>query len=273
MRKVEVLKIPKGAAGEYAQRSFSAYKHCSNRCLYCYLDHGILKKGLGAGTPTLRTCFKDDDDVVEHFKEEIKKERDTLIEKGGIFFSFIIDPCLPETLGLTKRCALLAIEKDISVTILTKMGEWVDDEENLDFLLKGASSQKLCIGFSLTGRDDQEPFADSNMKRILAMHTLHNMFIKTFASIEPIIQFNKSMGVIRDTIGFCDIYKIGLMSGCGKDYYDDADLEKFMLNLSALHSAHGIKMYIKESIRKRYHNLRLIEKISVPSTYNIFKDE
>ena len=266
-----VLRKPKGAAAEYAQRSFSAYKRCPNHCSYCYLNRAPLNKEFGTGVPELRKRFKDDDSVVERFRLEVANERETLIKGGGIFFSFITDPCLPQTLSLTKRCALIAIEQGVPVTILTKMAEWVHDEVNRDFITKCSASGLVCFGFTLTGRDDMEPFADNNIKRILAMDMLHHAGIKTLASIEPIIQFNKSMGMIRDTIGFCDIYKIGLMSGCKKDYYDDENLLKFMEGLRELHKSYGITMYIKDSIRERLGDDYLASFPCVGSDYNIFK--
>ena len=76
--------------------------------------------------------------------------------------------------------------------------------------------------------------------------------------------------MIRETLGYCDLYKIGLMSGVKKDYYSNEDLWKFIYSLVELHTQRSIKMYIKESIRKRIDNDPIISKISVISDYNIF---
>ena len=39
------------------------------------------------------------------------------------------------------------------------------------------------------------------------------MGFKTFASIEPVISLPESSQMIVQTMGFCDLYKIGLLSG------------------------------------------------------------
>ena len=75
-----------------------------------------------------------------------------------------------------------------------------------------------------------------------------------------------------ETQKYCDLFKIGLMSGVKKDYYNDDDLSKFIANLATLFDEYGTKMYIKESIRKRFDN-PIINAISVSSDYNIFVEK
>ena len=273
-----VIKNPKKAAGEYAKHSVSIYRRCPNQCLYCFLDKGIGKGTLGSGKPELRTCFYNEDDAVKKFQRELLKNREQLIKDGGVFFCLITDPCLPDTINATKPCAMMAMNEGVPVTILTKMVSWVYKYEFQESILElGKQTGLLCVGFTLTGRDDMEPNADPNLERILAMQLLHEDFkIKTFASIEPIIQFNKSLAMIRETLGFCDLYKIGLMSKCGKGYYEVDDAIKFIENVNKLlmNDDNCAKVYWKESIRKLTDNyLSLgLQPISVSSDYNIFTD-
>lgn len=248
-----VIKSPRGAAAEYAKHSFSAYKRCTNGCAYCYLNRGVLSKELGTGTPELRSCFKSDDDVMKKFVKELIAHRDELIADGGIFFSFITDPCLPETISLTRRCDMMAMEQDVPVTILTKMAQWSYGISSLDMIDVGKERGLFCVGFTLTGHDEMEPKADSNAARISAMKLLHDQGIKTFASIEPIIDFDSSLKMIEKTIDFCDMYRIGLRSGVKADYYDNEKLCFFIGQVEGLielkHS--NAKVYWKESVRER----------------------
>lgn len=269
-----VIRKPKGAAREYSAHSVSIYRKCSNGCQYCYLNRGFSCVTLGSGTPVLRSCFKNEEDAIAKFKRELLKNREQLIKDGGIFFCFTTDPCLKETFHSTDVCAQFALNEGVPVTILTKKVEWVYNMDVRKNLLKlGAETGLLCVGFTLTGRDDKEPFADSNHERCLAMRELHDFLgIKTFASIEPIVQFNKSFGMMVETQQYCDLFKIGLMSGVKKDYYNDDDLSKFIANLATLFDEYGTKMYIKESIRKRFDN-PIINAISVSSDYNIFVEK
>jgi len=271
-----VIKSPRGAAAEYAKHSFSAYKRCTNGCAYCYLNRGVLSKELGTGTPELRSCFKSDDDVMKKFVKELIAHREELIADGGIFFSFITDPCLPETISLTRRCAIMAMEQDVPVTILTKMAQWSYGISSLDMIDVGKERGLLCVGFTLTGHDEMEPKADSNAARISAMKLLHDQGIKTFASIEPVIDFDSSLSMIEQTIDCCDLYRIGLHSGVKADYYDNNKLAFFITQVENILMARraNTKVYWKQSIRERitYPDSGFwTSRFAVDADYNIFK--
>lgn len=272
-----VLRNPEGKALEYAKHAVSIYRRCSNQCEYCYLDKGQGSTTLGHGTPELRTCFYNEDDAIKKFKKELLKNREQLIKDGGIFFCFTTDPCLRETINVTRECAKEAMLEGVPVTILTKMAWWIYEKEYRKEILEvGKQTGLLCVGFSLTGRDDKEPYADNNHERVLAMKEIHFMGIKTFASIEPILQFNKSLAMIRETLGSCDLYKIGLLSKCGKDYYEHDDALKFVNNVNNLlmDDMNCAKVYYKESIRKflDYDLILGLQPICVGADFNIFTD-
>lgn len=276
MGKTNIIKSPRGAAAEYARHSFSAYKRCTNGCTYCYLNRGVLSKALGTGTPELRSCFKNEDDVVRKFERELKSQKEQLIADGGVFFSFITDPCLPETIGLTIRCAIMAMVNGIPVTILTKMANWPWKESSKEMLALGSQTGLLCVGFTLTGHDEMEPNAYSNYERANGMKYLHRKGIKTFSSIEPIIDFDSSLKMIEKTIDFCDLYRIGLRSGVKSDYYNTEELCFFIGQVEGLielkHS--NAKVYWKESIRKRVSFTEpdyWTSRNNVNADYNIFK--
>lgn len=253
MATTNVIKSPRGAAAEYAKHSFSAYKRCTNGCAYCYLNRGVLSKALGTGTPELRSCFKNEDEVVRKFEKELKSQKEQLIADGGIFFSFITDPCLPETINLTTKCSFFAMKRGVPVTILTKMTHWIYSLYHRHLLNIGEETGLLCVGFTLTGHDELEPNADSNEARISAMKLLHDQGIKTFASIEPVIDFDSSLSMIEQTIDFCDLYRIGLRPGVKADYYDGDKLAFFIGQVEGLMQLKHAKakVYWKESVRER----------------------
>jgi len=112
----------------------------------------------------------------------------------------------------------------------------------------------LAIGFTLTGCDDWEPKASPNMERVRMMKMLHEKGFKTFASIEPIIDWKKSYQMIVDTVGYCDLYLIGCMSHY-KDFYQSGSGISFLANMITrriynLQQLFGLKIYFKESFRK-----------------------
>lgn len=270
-----VLKIPKGAAREYAPIAVSIYRRCNNGCIYCYNDRGPRKAALGSGTPELKTCFKNEEAAITRFKRELLQQRDELSRIGGIFFSFITDPCLPETIASTMECSRFAMENGVPVTILTKCTDWVNDTpiDKWPFVL-GMKSKLLCVGFTLTGHDEMEPKASPNAERIRAMRALHEFGIKTFASIEPIVDFDASAEMVEQTFDCCDLYKIGLMSGVKKDYYSVEKACLFVGKVQGMLARKGSigKVYWKNSIRSLVGEPVMFDhdEHTVTMDYNIF---
>lgn len=240
---------PKGSAQEYAEWACNFFVGCSNLCQYCFLKKGRGAKILGGDVPTLKKCFKDEQHAMEVFNNELYSNRPEL-QKHGLFFSFTTDPCLRETFNLTMRATKLCLQNNIPVKILTKVSVWVDiflinvkfsDNDNF---LPGWKSL-IAFGFTLTGHDEIEPGASTNQERIEAMRKLHNAGFKTFASIEPIVDFESSFKMMQRSRQFCDLYKIGLMSG--KKY----ELNQVNWFISVvLDQFNASKIYFKDSLLK-----------------------
>lgn len=255
----KALYTPKGAAREYAAVGCNFYTGCPHNCDYCYLKRGAPSKQLGGTEVKLKKCFKND----AHALSILEKELDANLEylkTVGIFLSFTTDPLIAETRSLTFetifRCVTI---RDIPVMVLTKDASFIDDAGFIRFLGSISEDERrfVAFGFTLTGRDDMEPGASRNCDRIDAMRRLKDLGFITWASIEPIIDFDSSLRVIKDSLRFCNHYKIGLRSGVKKDYYNDEDLRQFIWNVNkAFTDAENDYManpsvYWKESVRKR----------------------
>ena len=245
----KALYSPKGAAREYAAVGCNIYTGCKHDCQYCYLKRGVLSHVMGGTEIKLKSCFRDEDDAVMTFCKEIDKHREYL-QKVGIFFSFSTDPLIKETRDVTKCCIIQANIRYIPVKLLTKNADFIDDDVFMSWMMSEDVKRTVAFGFTLTGRDDMEPNASPNQARIAAMKRLHDMGFKTFASIEPIIDFDNSFKMIEQSAGFCDLFKIGLRSGVKKDYYKPEECAYFIGKVTGLCDRIGFKVYWKESIRK-----------------------
>jgi DNA repair photolyase len=233
---------PSGKAGEYSYWACNFYVGCSNGCTYCYCKKGILAGAMGQDKPQLKKCFKDEKHALEVFEKELLQNK-TELQKHGIFFSFTTDPMLEETQDLTYEATSIAIANNVPVKILTKT------TYGLTFLNRDCSLKHLiAFGFTLTGHDELEPKASTNAERIKAMKKLHELGFKTFASIEPIIDFERSMDMIADIRGLCDLYKIGLESG---KKYNYGELKSFIDWCCLNCNIYGGKIYFKDSILKQ----------------------
>lgn len=268
----KALYTPKGAAREYAAVGCNLYTGCKHDCFYCYLKRGVLSHAMGGTEIKLKSCFKDDIHAGTVFDNELKKHLPYL-QKVGIFFSFSTDPLISETRDLTKRCVFTANRNGVPVKLLTKNADFVHDEVFMSWLkLHDFRKNLVAFGFTLTGHDEMEQFASYNADRIAAMKELHEMGFKTFASIEPIIDVPSSLDMIKQTVKFCDLYKVGLRSGVKKDYYQDEDLLLLVKELATLHDTMGTKIYIKNSLRKRLQH-PIIGCISVGPDYDLFTNK
>lgn len=234
---------PKGKAREYSAWACNLYNGCPNGCFYCYNNKGITKSKVGGTNVRLKKCLVDEKTALSIFKEELDRYKESIIHDGFLHFNFVSDPCLPETIELNWSCIDYALSKSVPCQVLTKRADWLEHPAVQNAL----SHPKLLIGFSLTGCDDLEPGAGTNDERVKAMSFLHGIGVKTWASIEPIIDPQNSLDMIAKTIGCCDHFKIGILSG-QKNYTPD-QIRNFkaavdVLNLKSVYWKESLLEYI-----------------------------
>jgi len=276
---------PAGKAAEYAEWACNFYVGCSNGCTYCYLKKGRGAKILGGDKPTLKKCLKDENHALEVFEKELKANLSEL-QKHGLFFSFSTDPMLPETIAMTYAALVICLKYHVPVKILTKKSSYIDltmfefsIEDKSIINKKGVHEVRACslldfpsfeksqiaFGFTLTGHDELEPGASTNAERIEAMKKLHEAGFKTFASIEPVIEFWSSYEMLKEIRGFCDHAKIGLLSGIK---HNSMDVKYFIKEVI---ENIDYKIYFKDSLLKAAG----LERSQLPANcvtrdYNIF---
>lgn len=272
--KGKALYQPSGKAAEYSPWAVNFYTGCSNDCTYCYCKRGVMSH-VWDNKPQIKKCFRNTEHAIRMFSHELAQNIDK-VKESGILFSFTTDPMLPETKQLTLLCTELALDMDVPVKILTKSVDWFYEADFRSYLDKPSILQlkknKVAFGFTLTGFDEEEPFASSNHDRIEVMRNLYELGFKTFASIEPVLTPAMSWNMIQATKGFCNLFKVGLISG-KKINYDNIYIDRFFVNLTVL-STRGIKIYLKDSFLK----WMKLDRNNLPgdfvnSDYNIFKEK
>ena len=242
---------PKGAALEYGRIGCNFYTGCPHNCEYCYLKRGIIGKALGGTEVKLKTTLKDETTAFAIFEHEVARHIDEC-RKHGIFFSFTCDPLIMQTRYLTLRAIDHCAVNGIPTRILTKDATFIKDVDWMDALCEEFTPEQKAnthFGFTLTGRDDMEPGASTNAERIQAMKVMHDAGFKTWASIEPVVDWVHSGMVISDSIDFCDHYKIGLRSGVKKDYYNPSQVYERTRTLVDFITKMGSTVYLKQSVR------------------------
>ncbi len=229
---MKILSRPKKNAEEYSRWAVNPCLGCRGRCLYCYLQSGPGAKNLGGSTPTLKAHVVNMEHACHLAMAEILENELQIKQDGGLFFSFTTDPLLFDTHDVSLTIASWAIMRDIPVTILTKQASFYgymnesnptlylsysdclrQGEYNIPSPFADFHSRHLAFGWTLTGHDELEPGASPNALRIKAMKDLAAAGFKTWASIEPVIDFDSSYRMIQQALDAgCQHFKIGLMT-------------------------------------------------------------
>lgn len=217
---------PKGKAREYSPWACNLFNGCTNNCSYCYNKKGVGSKLLGKEDVTLKSGFKDIEDAYLAFQMELDKNKDAILADGkGLFFNFVSDPFLEETWKLNFYCAQYALRRGVPCVFLSKKRP---HSSMIELFVRHKSMVK--VGFTLTGMDELEPNADTNSERIGAIRDLEKRGVRTWASIEPIINVARSLYLLSraHNVG-CREFKIGVLSG--KKDYTPRDILNFKQNV------------------------------------------
>lgn len=216
---LKILSRPRGNAEEYGKWSVNPYIGCSHGCLYCYLKKGVWANGLGGNTAELKKGVVNEDHAFYLAMTEIYANHEEIIRDGGLFMTFTSDPCTKETQEVFFRIAIeSARELGIPVMFLTKSADFINywrytDIANGALDNNGRIKSRLSFGWTLTGNDELEPNASPNDKRINTMRLVSANGFKTWASIEPVIDFPSALNMVYQALNAgCQHFKIGLLT-------------------------------------------------------------
>ncbi|HOJ52381.1 MAG TPA: radical SAM protein [Syntrophales bacterium] len=160
--------------------TLNPYVGCEHACAYCYAR--FMKRFSGHEEPWGE--FVDAKiNAPERLKREIKSKR-----PGHVWISGVCDPYQPveEELLLTRQCLEILVPASWPITIQTKSPLVMRDRDVI------SSSNKVEVGFSLATLDEDvrqifEPHAPPISDRIQALKELHNLGIRTFVMIAPVL--------------------------------------------------------------------------------------
>lgn len=205
-----VIYEPKGSAKEYADLALNLYKGCYHGCKYCYVP-GVCK--------ITRENFNAHVEPKKLIIERLSKDLRLIVEKKEfkrqpILMSFTCDPYQPmeQELELTRKAIVLLNIANFPVNILTKAN--VLPQRDFDILCEQKESQ---FGITLSMLDvnmqkEWEPNAGTPKQRINNLKMAKKKNIKTWISLEPIIDIDQALKVIDQTHEFTDFYGVGKLN-------------------------------------------------------------
>lgn len=222
------------------------YLGCSNSCTYCCCTY-IIKHNWSSKVKLIKH-FESESHALEIFEQEIKENLESLQSRGRLFFSLTTDCMLPETKDLTFSAMKVCHDLNVPFKVLTKCTKWIDGEFIKEFSESGTvwgetpKMELFAFGFSLTGHDEIEIDADPNKERAQSLITLKKMGFRTFASFEPVIDYDSTFKMIETVYEYCDFMRIGLLNGPTRDKNPDIDkMRDFFLKVSNLVT--GVPIY------------------------------
>jgi len=127
--------------------------------------------------------------------------------------SFTSDPYHPGDTTLTRETLILLLEHGMGICVLSKGGTRALRDIDLFRPERDAYAATLTTlndAFSIKW-ERNAPLPDD---RIAALQTFHRRGIYTWVSLEPTLDIEASLAIIRATRGFVDLYKIGRANYC-----------------------------------------------------------
>lgn len=202
---MSVIYKPKGRAEEYSHLAINHYDGCDYNCEYCYV----------AGMPQWQdkdfynTPAKVRKDVIEQLKREAGRYAGT---DERVLLCFTCDPYQPldDTEQITREVIKILRQYDIPFQVLTKGGTRA--ARDFDWYGPNDAFATTLTFLDETRSREYEPNAAIPHSRILAIEIARQLGIQTWVSLEPVIDAEQSLEIIRQTHQFVDLYKIGLLN-------------------------------------------------------------
>ena len=236
-----IIYEPAGRAKEYCELAANLYRGCDHKCVYCYAP---------LATRSNKERFHLDPQPRIGVIDKLKKDASKIggAEKRPVMLSFTSDPYqhLDAQEQLTRQ-AIKALKANLlKVVILTKGGTRA--ERDFD-LLDGRDFVGATLTF-ISNKDslEWEPGAALPHERMQMLMRAKERGIQTWASLEPVIDPEQSLEIIRQTHPFVDLYKVGTLNHHSRA--KEIDWAKFARDVVKLLQELNCKYYIKDDLRK-----------------------
>ena len=202
LRKGLVIYEPKGRAGEYCPLALNLYRGCGHGCIYCYAPDATFMDPEKFKEAAPRPG------IIERLKKNAPKAAQDGAT-GNVLLSFTSDAYQPinEIHQLTRQAIQILHTNGFNVTILTKGG--LRAERDFDLYLPGDEFATTLTFTDAKRSLEWEPSAALPDERIEVLNIAHAKGIRTWVSLEPVIDPEQTLQLIRITHKFVDLFKVG----------------------------------------------------------------
>ena len=235
-----MIYAPQGQAGEYAPLACNPYRGCGHKCAYCYV-------------PAVLRMQREEFDAgaVERlgFLEAVRKDARKYQKAGStaqVMLSFTTDPYHPGDNTLTRSVLNVLIDAGLAFSTLTKGGARALRDIDL------FRPSRDAFASTLTSVDPDfsrkwERGAALPAERMATLKKFHDDGIFTWISLEPTLDVEASLEIVRRTHGYVDLYKVGKANYIS--LAKTIDWRDYTLRMIDLLHQVGAKHYIKHDLQ------------------------
>lgn len=227
---------PSGRAREYSALALNVYSGCPHRCKYCYVP-----QALGIPPERFRTDNPRPRVSLPALRQEVASLRGTA---EPVLLSFACDPypAIEHELCVTRNVLRVFRDFRVPFQVLTKAGDLPRRDFGLYF-----EGCRFAVTLTLLDEDmrkEWEPGAAPTEVRIENLREAKRAGISTWVSLEPVIDPEQTLELIKITAPFVDEFRIGKLNHLSSDI----DWRAFLLRALALVERLGKRYLVKRDL-------------------------
>lgn len=202
---------PKGMALEYSELAANLYKGCGHGCLFCDVP-AVLRKS-GTTVEAFRNEIRPRPNILRDFTRDCRKLNASGNTKR-VLLSFTTDPYQPaeRDYRITRQALQILNEHSTPWQVCTKGGLQAMEDDLALFTEGGGWLGQTIVFTRDADRQVWEPGASAIGDRLKALEIAHAAGIKTWVSVEPVIDPAQAIEVIEYARPFVDTWKIGKLN-------------------------------------------------------------
>lgn len=236
---MKIIYEPRGRAREYAPLSCNLYSGCEHGCRYCYAP-AVSRKSRDEFAADVKPRV----DILRKLEADLCECVDRASIMPPVLLCFMCDAYTPSEarFGVTREAIRAMKGAGLTVEVLTKNGPLA--ARDFDLL-----TPQDAHAATLTFLDDDasrkwEPGAALPSDRIEALKLAKRHGIRTWVSLEPVIDPVQTLEIIKRTHSFVDKFKVGKVN-----HMDiSVDWRRFGLEVKCLLDDLGCDHYIKRDL-------------------------
>lgn len=240
---MNVIYEPKGRAREYSALACNLYTGCTHGCRYCYAPACMRTTGEVWHADAVPRS-----NVLALFEKDARKLQG---DPRRILFSFLSDPYQPleRKEHLTRQALEMVGKYRLQAQILTK-GSADLIGEDLPLIRRTGTHLGITLCFTDDAtRKEWEPEASSVEDRFRILRNAHKEGVFTWVSLEPVIDPQQALQVIRKAHKYVNFWKIGKLNHM-KSVEPAVDWGRFRADVETLLKERGAKYLIKEDLKQ-----------------------